>query len=137
LTPPEVLWPWFPVMIFKRTGNLHTFIFLNSFLLKIFVIFFYSDSYKEAKKIELKAAIDSNVDSSDTTSRNRSVKKRDRKKVNRTKDKKSDNDQPRPPSPILNSDEDGSSIKESNLINLLSNKINILFVFLKITIFKI
>jgi hypothetical protein len=97
--------------------------------------FFYSDSYKEAKKIELKAAIDSNVDSSDTTSRSRSVKKRDRKRIIKAKDKESDDDQPRPPSPILDSDEDGSSIKESKLINLLSNKINILFVFLQITIF--
>jgi hypothetical protein len=83
----------------------------------------------------LKAAIDSNVDSSDTTSRSRSVKKRDRKRIIKAKDKESDDDQPRPPSPILDSDEDGSSIKESKLINLLSNKINILFVFLQIVIF--
>ncbi len=31
LIPPEVLWPWCPVRIFKRTGNLHTFIFFNLF----------------------------------------------------------------------------------------------------------
>ena len=66
------------------------------------------------------------MDSSDTTSRNRSGKKKDRKKVNKAKDKESDDDQPRPSSPILDSDEDGSFIKESNLINLLY-KINIIF----------
>ncbi len=30
LTQPETLWPWFPVRIFKGTGNLHNSSFISS-----------------------------------------------------------------------------------------------------------